>query len=163
MRPQLEFSCPESWNAMSPQEGGRYCGSCEKVVTDFSKMSNEEILRQMHLSNEVGACGSFKAYQLEAPFNDKRNLLIRFYQRISTSGKTILPKFISLGLVTALLFLSGCFRRTSGMYATPRRSMKKMYKNHMKQQDKKKIEKQKCKEEGRKYEKPEIRKARATF
>jgi hypothetical protein len=132
MRPQLEFSCPESWNAMSPQEGGRYCSSCEKVITDFSKMSTEEIIRQMNPGKGEKSCGSFKAYQLQEPFNDKRNLLIRFYQRVSVSGKTKFPRFISLGLVTLLLLLSGCHRRMSGFYHIPsKREMKKS----MKQQE----------------------------
>lgn len=132
MNPQLEFSCPENWNAMSPQEGGRYCGSCEKVITDFSQMSNEEIIRQMNLSKGEKSCGSFKAYQLQDPFEDKRNLLVRFYQRIAASNKTMLPKFISLGLVTILLLLSGCHRRMSGFYHIPsKREMRKS----MKQQE----------------------------
>ena len=131
MRPQLEFSCPEKWNSMSPKNGGRYCGSCEKVVTDFSRMSNEEIVSTMNSSN-AGACGSFKAHQLEQPFNDKRNVLIGFYQRLTTS-KTIFPRFISLGLVTALLFLSGCHRRTVGRYASAS-DLKKSGKQHEKQQ-----------------------------
>lgn len=143
MRPQLTFSCPEKWDAMSPQSSGRYCNSCEKVVTDFSQMSNEEILQRMHSSNEAGACGSFKAYQLEKPFHDKRNALIDLYRRIS-SGKTALPKFISLGLVTVLLLLSGCHRRLSGAYHTPtRREMKEMQKREYKMQQagQKKLEK----------------------
>ncbi len=119
MKPQLEFSCPENWNAMTPGKNGRYCSSCEKVVTDFSQMSNEEILYKINSSRENNACGSFKAYQLLEPFNDKRNVLIRFYQRIADSQKSKLPKYISLVLVTALLFLSGCLRRTSGRYAAP--------------------------------------------
>ncbi len=104
---------------MTLQNSGRYCKSCEKVVMDFSQMSNEEIILKINSSNETGACGSFKAYQLEKPFNDKRNVLIDYYQEISVSGKTMFPKFISLALVTALLFLSGCLRRTTGRYSGP--------------------------------------------
>lgn len=123
MRPQLEFSCPENWEKMTPVEGGRFCGSCEKVITDFSGMSNEEIIRQINSSGDHKSCGSFKAYQLEQPFNDGRNALIRFYHRLK-AAKATLPKFISLGLVTALLFLSGCYRRTMGYCSPPRRDFK---------------------------------------
>jgi len=36
--------CHENWNAMSPKEQGRYCGSCQKTVVDFSVMSDKEIV-----------------------------------------------------------------------------------------------------------------------
>jgi hypothetical protein len=123
------------------------------VVTDFSQMSNEEILRQMNSSNEKGACGNFKAYQLKQPFNDKRNVLIAIYQRISTSGKTVFPKFISLGLVTVLLLLSGCHRRLSGAYHMPsKRDIKNMQKREYQQQ------KDARKEQEKKVKKREVRK-----
>lgn len=136
---------------MSPEKDGRYCRTCEKVVTDFSHMSNGEIIRQMNSSNENNACGSFKAYQLQEPFTDKRNVLIRFYQQIADSQKPKLPKYISLALVTALLFLSGCLRRTSGMYASPRdiRNMSKKYEKQQKvaeKEHKRKVRKRQARE-----------------
>ncbi len=50
MRPQLTFTCPEKWNSMSPDEGGRHCKSFNVVVRDFSKMENEEMLREINNS-----------------------------------------------------------------------------------------------------------------
>jgi hypothetical protein len=32
--------CHENWHSMTPKEQGRFCGSCDKIVVDFSKMSD---------------------------------------------------------------------------------------------------------------------------
>jgi hypothetical protein len=120
--PKLEFCCPEKWNEMTPNGKGRFCGKCEKVVSDFSAMSNEEIIREINLSQTENSCGRFKAYQLQKPFGDKRDKLVGFYQRINAfPKKKNFIRTIQLGLVVILLFISGCFRRTSGMYAKPSR------------------------------------------
>ena len=33
--------CHENWDAMTPQDKGRHCESCNKIVVDFSIMSVE--------------------------------------------------------------------------------------------------------------------------
>jgi len=35
--------CHENWDAMSPVEKGRFCGSCQKQVVDFSNMNDWQI------------------------------------------------------------------------------------------------------------------------
>ena len=48
--------CPESWDNMKPEEKGRFCDKCCKVVMDFTKSSTEEILEV--LQNAKGKiCG----------------------------------------------------------------------------------------------------------
>jgi hypothetical protein len=132
--PRLDFNCPEKWNSMSAQEDGRYCGKCEKVVTDFSQMSTEEVLEKINTATSENACGSFKAYHLQQPFNDGRNRLIRFYSKIySSSNKNKFKRTIQLSLVMVLLFISGCHRRMSGFYAKP---SPHIFNKHLKQQNK---------------------------
>lgn len=55
--------CHESWDAMTPANKGRFCQSCQKTVTDFSCMSDKEIIS--YLNNRQGeVCGRFNTTQL---------------------------------------------------------------------------------------------------
>lgn len=57
--------CPASWEQMTPVAGGRYCASCEKVVVDFSRMSEAEVVAW--LGRNGRSCGRFRPQQLAAP------------------------------------------------------------------------------------------------
>ena len=115
--PHLEFCCPEKWNGMQRSETGRFCGKCEKVIVDFSRKSNEEIITAINNSTKTDSCGSFRAYQLQRPFGDKRDRIVKFYQRsISISKRKTFLKTIRLALAIVLLFVTGCYRRTMGIY-----------------------------------------------
>ncbi len=35
--------CHEDWNAMTPDEKGRFCSVCTKGVVDFTNKTNQEI------------------------------------------------------------------------------------------------------------------------
>jgi hypothetical protein len=111
MKPRLNFTCPESWENMTPAEGGRYCGSCEKVVTDFSKMSDKEILAVLS-NSETRICGRFQNYQLEKPFGDYRDRVLELYRRAQyIPEKRYFAKAALLLFATALLVLTGCRSR----------------------------------------------------
>lgn len=47
--------CSEDWNLMTPQEKGRHCVVCDKVVVDFSKATKQEIIN--HITKEGKICG----------------------------------------------------------------------------------------------------------
>jgi hypothetical protein len=60
----IEKPCQESWDAMQPQQGCRYCSSCAKTVTDFTEMRDTEILNFLsHQKGEV--CGRLKLSQTQ--------------------------------------------------------------------------------------------------
>lgn len=62
---QLVKPCQQDWNAM-PQVGGRlYCKDCRKVVTDFTWMSDQELIRTLSKKNSSELCGKFTSQQLE--------------------------------------------------------------------------------------------------
>ncbi len=63
---QVPKPCHEDWNAMTPNEQGRFCGSCAKSVVDFTKMKAPEI--QQYFINNQGkkVCGRFNNNQLES-------------------------------------------------------------------------------------------------
>jgi hypothetical protein len=56
--------CNENWDAMTPMLDGRFCGSCKKVVVDFSRMTDRDIVRYFK-SYKGQACGSFSRDQLD--------------------------------------------------------------------------------------------------
>lgn len=54
--------CHENWAEMTPQEQGRFCNNCQKTVTDFTGMTDAEILAV--LAKNGGGCGRFRVGQL---------------------------------------------------------------------------------------------------
>jgi hypothetical protein len=55
--------CHENWHNMTPQDQGRFCGSCQKVVVDFSLMTDKEVLNYFSKSTRP-VCGRFSNDQL---------------------------------------------------------------------------------------------------
>ena len=58
----IQEPCHENWNGMTSAKQGRYCHSCSKTVTDFSGMSDTEILK--YLAAAGNTCGRFTPDQL---------------------------------------------------------------------------------------------------
>lgn len=56
--------CHEDWNKMSPEDKGRLCASCQKVVVDFTSMSDRQ-LAEFFKKPQGHACGRFQQEQLE--------------------------------------------------------------------------------------------------
>lgn len=55
--------CHENWQNMTPQEQGRFCGSCQKTVVDFTMMSDQEVLNYF-LKTDHNVCGRMAEDQL---------------------------------------------------------------------------------------------------
>ncbi|OQP62364.1 hypothetical protein A3860_28820 [Niastella vici] len=64
--------CHENWQNMTPQEQGRFCGSCQKIVVDFSVMSDKEILNYIS-SASTQVCGRFANDQLKRELSVAEN------------------------------------------------------------------------------------------
>ena len=64
MKISIPEPCHENWGAMTPNEQGRFCGSCQKTVVDFTHFSAEDI--QNYFTKHYGqkVCGRFKKQQL---------------------------------------------------------------------------------------------------
>ncbi|KUF38686.1 hypothetical protein AS361_05485 [Myroides marinus] len=54
-RIEIPEPCHEDWNLMTPQDKGRHCAVCDKVVVDFSKASKQDIIN--HIKKEGKICG----------------------------------------------------------------------------------------------------------
>lgn len=61
--------CSEIWNEMEIDEQGRFCRKCEKIVVDFTSMSDQEISKIFEKANCNGnkICGRLKESQLNRP------------------------------------------------------------------------------------------------
>jgi hypothetical protein len=74
-------ACHESWQQMTPVEQGRHCQQCCKTVTDFTVMSNQEIINYLATTHDV--CGRFDQEQLSSLNNrlDIENLQPNSWRR----------------------------------------------------------------------------------
>lgn len=59
--------CHQKWDGMQPKKNGRYCGSCQKIVIDFTNKTDEEILDYIKDNSGKQLCGTFKNSQLPPP------------------------------------------------------------------------------------------------
>jgi hypothetical protein len=57
--------CHENWDNMSPVDKGKFCGSCQKQVVDFSNMSDRQIAEFFKKPSTGSVCGRFMTDQLE--------------------------------------------------------------------------------------------------
>jgi hypothetical protein len=108
----LPEPCNEDWNKMTPAAQGKFCGSCEKIVVDFSTYSDQELINFFVHRNQK-ACGRFNGTQLnraisEANIPEKRpllsaafaGLLALFSAQVSaqtTKGEVYLTEQVVLG------------------------------------------------------------------
>jgi hypothetical protein len=67
MKISIENPCHENWDAMTPNEKGAFCLSCQKNVVDFSKKTLHEIksfFTELPATEKV--CGRFEEKQLDS-------------------------------------------------------------------------------------------------
>lgn len=81
--------CHGNWQQMTPAEKGRFCGSCQKNVIDFTNASDAEIIKSLNQNNHI--CGRFSPSQLN------RNLVQRKEKdSIWLATTSVLLSFLSL-------------------------------------------------------------------
>jgi hypothetical protein len=57
--------CHENWENMNPVEKGKFCGSCQKQVVDFSNMSDRQVAEFFKKPSTGSVCGRFMSDQLD--------------------------------------------------------------------------------------------------
>ncbi|WP_276486087.1 T9SS type A sorting domain-containing protein [Paraflavitalea pollutisoli] len=63
--------CHENWQQMVPQDRGRHCSSCQKIVVDFTNMSDQEVLTYMQQATS-SVCGRFHNHQLNKSYRTEK-------------------------------------------------------------------------------------------
>jgi len=61
---EVQNPCSEPWDKMQSIDGGKYCGSCAKHVTDFSGFTDQELISYFKNRN-TESCGRFRKDQLQ--------------------------------------------------------------------------------------------------
>lgn len=62
---QVAEPCHENWENMTPVEQGKFCGSCQKQVVDFTTMNDRQIAEFFKKPTTGSVCGRFMNDQLE--------------------------------------------------------------------------------------------------
>lgn len=94
--------CHENWQNMTPQQQGRFCGSCQKTVVDFTMMSDQEVLNYF-LKADHNVCGRFADDQLnkELKVTEKKkrfswvyvwNILVATFLAVKADAQNVNPK-----------------------------------------------------------------------
>ena len=102
--------CKKSWLKMKPNDKGRYCGSCCKTVVDFSRMTENEIMKYLNLHRAEKTCGHFFTAQLENDHKGFRKFIIDAYYKTATSNDHSFTKGVTIAILVIASFFSGCNR-----------------------------------------------------
>jgi hypothetical protein len=68
----VDSPCHENWENMSPSQKGRFCGSCQKQVVDFTTMTDSQVAMFFKKPSTGSVCGRFMQDQLERNFEIPR-------------------------------------------------------------------------------------------
>lgn len=138
--------CHEDWDGMTPVEKGKFCGSCQKQVIDFSTMSDRELAQFFKKPSTGSVCGRFMTDQLERDFEipKKRIPWLRYFFTMAipafflslksvaaktqgqirvkrsgtdTTGKRIYGELKTMGMVSKPVFIRPVNKDTSGKKA----------------------------------------------
>lgn len=98
--------CHENWSEMEPNAEGRFCGSCQKTVVDFTRFSDQELIayfEEQRPSQRV--CGQFNPHQV-----GKNQVVIP--DRVLYSKKISFRDFFVLCFLIAFSSGISCYSQT---------------------------------------------------
>lgn len=102
--------CHENWADMSPEAQGRFCGSCQKIVVDFTAMSDEEVQNYLLDKRHQHTCGRFLASQIGRPLENQAVRIDRHWYDQLPYAKQVFYAFA----VFFVLGASSCNWETKG-------------------------------------------------
>jgi hypothetical protein len=78
---KIDTPCHENWDKMQEEEKGKFCLSCQKVVVDFSRMTNEEIINYFEQNAGKKTCGRIAIHQHNTPISNYRKVITPWFNR----------------------------------------------------------------------------------
>lgn len=108
---QIKDPCDANWQEMTPAESGKYCGACEKVVVDFSKMSDAQIKNYFTEYASQKTCGRFLDSQLNRPLIVKP--ATRFDTFLNHLHQIPATRTILFFITSASMWISSCVRNNT--------------------------------------------------
>lgn len=110
---QIKNPCDANWKEMTPTDSGKYCGACEKVVVDFSKMNDAEIKNYFTTYKEQKTCGRFLDSQLERPLVVP--VLTPFNKFLNRLNQIPVARTVLLFLTSTSMWISSCVKNNDNM------------------------------------------------
>ena len=99
--------CSAKWENMQIEGDGRYCDLCNKVVVDFTQMTNTEIGKYFITHTAQKTCGYFNNGQVVTANNGFHQKLLTVYCKAYTIKHSAF-RFTALTLISFLLTITGC-------------------------------------------------------
>lgn len=110
MNLHIPSPCPESWDNMLPDQKGKHCLACDKVVVDFTRMDERQIKDFFQIPREKKVCGRFLSSQLEP--SEQRHTPLTLQNRLSVIKSNARLVSMTIGFLSSLLALVGCGQET---------------------------------------------------
>jgi hypothetical protein len=87
---KIDEPCHENWDKMNKAEQGRFCGSCQKHVVDFTNMSDSQLAAFFKKPSSGSVCGRFYDDQLDRSIEIPRKRIpwVRYFVQFA------LPAFL---------------------------------------------------------------------
>ncbi len=60
----INEACSENWDAMTPNDKGKFCNNCNRTVFDFTTANDNEIIQFIEKAKGEEFCGKFEEQQL---------------------------------------------------------------------------------------------------
>lgn len=102
---QIEKPCAENFGAMTNVSGGKFCGSCQTKVIDFTKMSLHEIENYFKTTSEQKICGRYNSRH-----TNSTNILTAFINRIENVVYKTRFRKVAVWTVSVVFFLLNSYK-----------------------------------------------------
>ena len=76
---QISNPCHGEWEGMQTNLNGKFCGSCQKTVVDFTRFT-DAALKHWFNENQGSSCGRFKPEQLDRYIGEKNQPFFKIFK-----------------------------------------------------------------------------------